>query len=111
MREHNNVVDLFDRIALQTTGKHSARGQERGLRPFWNLAAKPESLRSAIGDCSVVSRRIDSTGSISRENLRYCQFLCPATYIYYGALHEQYLVNGEFHLGPRILQWSRGEET
>ena len=55
------------------------------------------------GNCSVVSRRINSTGSISRKTISDIVNPCvPA---------EQYLVNGEFHLGPRILQWSRGEET
>ena len=44
LREHNNVVDLFDRIALQTNRKRSARGQERGLRPFGKLAPKPREL-------------------------------------------------------------------
>ena len=34
-----------------------------------------------------------------------------ATYNHYGVLHEQYLVNGGLHLGPRILQWSRGETS
>ena len=42
-----------------------------------------------------------------RDDLTYCQFLCPATYNYYDVLHEQSFVNGEFHLGPGILQEQR----
>ena len=50
MRDTNNVVDLFDRIARKQVGKRSALQPIRGLRPVSCLSAKPESLRSAIGD-------------------------------------------------------------
>ena len=85
-------------------------------------------------------RRINITGSISRETISDIVNPCvPAMYNHYGVMDEQYLVSGEFHLGPptqilqwtlsrrrtlaveplpgsgeekeKILQWSRGEES
>ena len=59
-----------------------------------------------------MSRRINSIGSISRATiLDIVNSSVSVTYTHYGVLHEQYLVNARFHLGPRILLWSRGEET
>ena len=59
-----------------------------------------------------MSRRINSAGSISRETTSaHVYSRASATYIHRGALHTQCLVNGSSHSGPRILQWSRGDET
>ena len=66
-----------------------------------------------LRELSIVSRRINSTGSISRETTSDIVYPCvPATCSHHGDLHEQYLVHGGFHLGPpRILLRSRGEGT
>ena len=61
---------------------------------------------------SVVSRRINSTGSISRDTISDLVNSCvPASNNHHGVLHAQYLVNGRSHSGTRILWMSRGEET
>ena len=55
---------------------------------------------------------MNSTGSISREAIAaIVNPFVPAAYNHHGVLHEQYLVDGRIHSGPRIFWWSRGEET
>ena len=64
--------------------------------PLRNTALLPEAHTS-------LARSIQTISDIVNP-------YAPATYSRYGVLHEQYLVNGGFHVGPRILSWSRGED-